>query len=266
MDIRVAFSEGWGNAFSAMILDNEFYYDTSIDAFGATEGWMSNIENDTHTNPGWFSEGSIERILYDIYDSHDDSDQANDTLSLGFGPIHAVMIGKEKSSKAFSSIFTFIHALKTDNAASAGKIDDIVSSENIATINDDFGTGRTNHGADYPYHDAVADGSVTQVTLSRGNDMWGEGNKLGNHQYVKFTVPSTGSYAIKIVQTNATDSDPDFMLYQSPPSLDETILVQDNNTSIQEATRTLDSGDYIIDLYDYNGKTSSDFNVTITNQ
>ena len=259
LDIRVAFSEGWGNAFSAMVLDDEFYYDTDVDTFGATEGWMMDIENETHMNPGWFSEASIQRILYDIYDSHNDSDQANDTLSMGFGSIHAAMTGKEKRSKAFVSIFTFIHALKTDNAAGAGKIDDIVSSESIATINDDFGAGRTHHGVDYPYHDANT-GSVTQVTVK------GRGNKLGSHQYLRFSIATSGSYAIQAKQTNGTDSDPVFILFQSTPSLHELAIVNQETSPIEAKTINLASGEYIMDLYDYNGKASSDFNVTINNQ
>jgi len=63
-------------------------------------------------NPGWYSEASVYRILYDLYDDHDDG---ADRLSLGFAPMHKVLIDAQKNTNAFTSIFSFITALKAQN-------------------------------------------------------------------------------------------------------------------------------------------------------
>ena len=95
LDMRVAFGEGFGNAFAGMTLNNPNYFDT-LEASQAG-GWSMNLEDDRKTNPGWYSEGSIQRILYDLYDSADDAD---DSLSLGFTPMHNLFIGAQKNTTA----------------------------------------------------------------------------------------------------------------------------------------------------------------------
>ncbi|HIE44744.1 MAG TPA: hypothetical protein EYP87_00890, partial [Flavobacteriaceae bacterium] len=77
--IVVAFGEGWGNALSAIATDDPIYFDTA--GHNQSSGWFMDIENASHSNPGWFSEASIQRILYDLYDANDDG---SDNLSLGF--------------------------------------------------------------------------------------------------------------------------------------------------------------------------------------
>src|SRR5690606_118866 len=65
LDMRVAFSEGFSNAFAAMILDDRFYRD----ATGArqTSGFYYDVSEKHHVNRGWYSEASIESILYRYY-------------------------------------------------------------------------------------------------------------------------------------------------------------------------------------------------------
>jgi len=253
LDIRVAFGEGWGNAFSGMALNNPIYFDTS-DA-GQTGGFTINVESGTTSNPGWFSETSVENILYDLFDSTDDN---NDTLSLGFGPIHNVFIGAEKATTAFTSIFTFIKALKDENGGSSAAIDNIVSDESITTISDIYGTGRTNKPASYPYHDLDAVTKSVVVTISNAD---GSENKLSNRQYVKFDVSAGGDYTIKVTQTNGTDSDPDFYLYKSSPFAFVT-LSKGSGTSEQK-TVTLTQGSYLLDISDYKNVPTADLNVTV---
>jgi len=60
LDIRVAFGEGWGNAFSGMALEDPVYFDTFGDA--QANGFNFNVESGTSTNKGWYNESSIQRI------------------------------------------------------------------------------------------------------------------------------------------------------------------------------------------------------------
>jgi len=257
LDIRVAFSEGWGNAFSAIALEDPIYFDT----LGAQQsnGGNMDMESTSTTNPGWYSEASIQHILYDLYDSNDDG---NDTLSLGFTPIHHVMTGLEKDTPAFTSIFTFIRALKDENSANVNAIKSIVSSENIAEITDVWGSNRTNKASDLPYKDLTVGNTVSAVQF---NYSYGTNNKLGNHLYYKFSVATAGNYTIKIHQTNGTDSDPDFYLYRTPPS-NSTLPAIGESTVGGDETKSnvhLDAGDYLLDVRDYNNKSTAQFDISV---
>ena len=254
LDIRVAFGEGWGNAFSGMALDNPIYFDTS--GSQQTNGFTINVETAASPyTPGWYSEDSVQKILYDLYDSTDDG---VDSLSLGFGPIHSVFVGAQKITPAFTSIFTFITALKSENAGDAGSIDTIVTDENITTITDAYGAGRTNNSVSYPYHDLSVGGSVAVQTSSSD----GSYNKLSNRQYVKFTI-ADGSYTIRVEQTNGINSDPDFVLYRSSPF---GYITDSKGTAAgveEKPSIPLTAGSYLLDISDYNNVNPANFDVTV---
>jgi hypothetical protein len=257
LDIRVAFGEGWGNAFSAISLDDPHYYDTFFDSAGESIGWSMDIESGSPNNPGWFSESSIQRIIYDLYDGNP---EGADQVNLGFGPIHHVFVDAEKNTPAFTSIFTFITYLKAQNASVAEDIDTVVSNENIATIEDIYGRGRTNHSDDYPYHFLDIDGNVSVTTTNE----YGTYNKLGNRKYVSFTIDSAGNYTIRIAQNNGTDADPDFKLYRSDANGLSYIGRGENEGSVETDTFSLSTGEYLIDLYDYENIEQAVFDVTVS--
>ncbi len=254
LDIRLAFGEGWGNAWSAIATDDPIYFDTF-----QSNGWNMNIETASKNNPGWFSEASIQRILYDLYDSNDDG---SDTLSLGFKPLYNVFVGAQKTTPAFTSIFSFIKALKDENVDEQGGIDSIVESESIATIIDIWGTGRTNRASSYPYYDLTVGDSVNVSTSSSD----GKSNKLSNHQYVKFNIATAGNYAIRVKQTNGTNSDPDFVWYKTSPFtwLNKSDGVP--NSGIEEVSSYFEEGKYILDIVDASNVSKAEYSVTITPQ
>ena len=253
LDIRLAFGEGFGNALSGIVTNDPIYFDTM-----GSSGWNMNLESATHETPGWFSEASIQRILYDLYDSNDDG---ADSLSFGFKPLYDVLVGAQKTTPAFTSIFSFIKALKDENIDEQGAIDSIVESESIVTITDVFGTGRTNRASSYPYHDLTVGSSVNVATSSSD----GLSNKLSNHQYVKFSISSGGTYLLKVKQTNGINSDPGFSYYKSSPFQSLGL----SNSTVQgseEKSITFAEGDYLMDIIDYANIINSEYNVTITPQ
>ena len=90
LDLRVAFGEGWGNAYSGMTLNDPFYRDSFS---GVSQDFGINLESDasgTGNPEGWFSEFSVGEILWDIFDG---AGEAGDTVALGFPPIFAAMTG-----------------------------------------------------------------------------------------------------------------------------------------------------------------------------
>ncbi len=146
LDLRVAFSEGWGNAFSGMVKNDPLYRDSL--GLQQQNGFQIDVELNAAVggNPGWFSEGSVQSLLYDFFDNAADG---GDAVALGFAPIHQVMTADLRDSEPFTSVFAFVTALKTRNPGSASAIDTLVTQQQIvsATI-DALGSTETNNGGD----------------------------------------------------------------------------------------------------------------------
>ena len=67
-------------------------------------------------------------ILWDLYDPNAD---ANDTLTSDFQPLWNVLINEQRTTRAFTSIFSFISALKTARPANAAAINTLLAAQNI---------------------------------------------------------------------------------------------------------------------------------------
>lgn len=209
LDPRVAFSEGWGNALGAMILDPDSVYTDSMGSQQASGFEFDLQDNDISAryNPGWWSEETIQAILYDLYDGKDES---YDETELGLNPIYLAQIGDQKTTRSLTSLFSFISTLKGLNPDITAEIDDLVtyhtanSSLGIDIINDDWATGET-HDAGLtgalPLYKEVEIGDRITITLNGGYDF----NKLAQNRYVAFegdgttvTVSSTCSHDIDL--------------------------------------------------------------------
>jgi hypothetical protein len=245
LDIRVAFSEGWGNAWSAIATDNPVYFDTQ--GFRQSDGFSMNIESDASNVAGWYSEDSVQHILYDLYDNKSDG---ADELSLGFKPIYSVLTGFQKNTEAFTSIFTFITGLQKENPSISSEIDSILDAENIKHVYDIYGSKQNNL-----YSEIETSGSI--CTSGRyGRD------KLNSHKYIKTTLSRGGQHTITVEQNNGKGSDPDIGVYTTKPFKH----IGDIAASIKEresGTDEMSAGDYLLDVSDYNAKNNACFDVTI---
>ena len=244
LDIRVAFGEGWGNAWSGIATDNPIYFDTS--GYKQSTGWYMDLENGAQDNPGWYSEGSVQRILYDLYDS---TNESHDKTSLGFKPIYKVLVGAEKNTPAFTSIFSFIDALKRENSSQKSNIDKTVSYEQISKITDAYGTNRTNYANSsvvIPIYKTISLGETITV-CTRNN--YGVYNKLGNRDFVKVRIDKDGTYQFNI---NADDynSDPDIVLYPTKYPHKEKAISSYEGSPNDTLLIDLKKGDYLLDVYD----------------
>jgi hypothetical protein len=248
LDMRVAFGEGFGNAFSAIATDDPIYYDTSGQQQAL--GWAMDIERARPNRPGWFSESSIQRILYDLYDRHDDGE---DHLSMGFIPLYDVLVGAQKNTPAFTSIFSFISALQQENSEYLSEINDILQSEDISPITDAYGS--THHQLYLKLNTQT--GSNICVTTT-----YGITNKVDTHKYVLFSLNQTGRYTVSLSQTNGRGADPDFGLYRTSP-FESVGKAEKVRLQFEQGRYQLRSGDYILDISDYNDLKEACFNVDI---
>ena len=245
LDIRVAFGEGFANAMSAIATDNPIYFDTS--GYNQASGWFMNVESAQAENPGWFSEASIQRILYDLYDS---DNEGLDQASLGFRPIFNAMVGKERNAKAFTSIFTFINALKSENSADSSSIDQVVSSERINRIDDAYGNYRTNTANGIfttPIYRTLEVGKwITQCNKNN----YGVYNKLGNRTYINVNIPQAGVYTFGAQPYGSAYGDPDIVLYETSYPFDIKGMSPHEGVSSDSLTMNLEAKKYMVEVYD----------------
>ena len=258
LDIRVAFGEGFGNAMSAIATDDPIYFDTS--GYNQSSGWSMNVESGHAENPGWFSEASIQRILYDLYDDNNDG---LDTISLGFAPLYNTMIKGQRNTKAFTSIFTFINALKSENSSDVRGIDQVVSSESINIIHDAYGSNisnRANGVFTVPLYRTLPIGrGVTQCN----KNTYGVYNKLRNRTFMRVNIPQSGVYTFAAQPYGASYGDPDIVLYNTSYPYDIKGMSPLEGQNSDAFAIELDKGDYMLEAYD-NSFGNSCYTITLT--
>lgn len=253
LDLRVAFGEGWGNAFGAMTLNDPVYRDSSAGQAGDT-GF--NMDADALVpnpvpNPGWYSEASVHEILWDIFDG---GTEAGDTVNLPFAAIFSTFTGAQRTTDALTSIYSFASALSAANPGSATGIAALLSREQISGSGA-FGTGETNFAGK-----ALLNPTYTTITLGGGPvqvcgttglplDPFGTYNKLGNRRFLRLDLTSARAVQItaqgELVGTPAAD--PDIGLWGR--GLIGTAEAQ--GTTEVFSTPVLAVGTYIIEVADF---------------
>jgi hypothetical protein len=275
LDLRVAFGEGWGNAFSAMVTGQSVYRDASGPQ--QSKGASFDIEGASflsgpNPNPGWYSEWSVHELIFDLYDG--DQDTLQDGLELGFAPIYSVLTGRQRSAAPLTSIFTFIAALKEEQVADAPVIDSLVEAQQIAAVADGYGSGETNAGRPDSddvlpiYADLVINGGPVVVcsTDEFTSDITGSINKLGSRAYLRFSAVAAAA-TITVTATVVPPGeagDPDFVLHQrgsiavseEPPgdSCTATTPLQCSET----LTLMLAGGDHVLEVYEWTNTEPAD--------
>lgn len=191
LDPRVAFGEGWGNAFSGMATDDRYYVDTS----GSRQASrfyqdLSNANGDSDSI-GWFSEDSIQYILYSLY------------KSIGFSPIYSVLVNEQKSANSYTTIYSFSafmrSYLESHMPSHTTTLNTLLASKNISSQADQWDSGQTetNDGgtpASLPVYVRLNPGTKTDLLVS---DEFGTDNRLLSERFFVFTV-SAGSRSIRI--------------------------------------------------------------------
>lgn len=253
LDMRVAFGEGFGNALAGIITDDPVY----IDTFGSAQssGFSINVENNPSANTlGWYNESSVQSILYDLYDANDDGP---DAVTLGLAPLYEVLVNAQRTTPWFTSIFTFIDALKTANPGAQANIDQIVNAQAInGTAIDARGSNETNDADSTPHvlpvFTDLTPGVVTNIctnTEFNGSSF----NKLSNHRYLAFTLPVGGEYEFSLTRTSAPagygNSDPDFEIYLN--GVREHVGFSGTQNS-ESNSAILSAGFYVMAVTDYN--------------
>jgi hypothetical protein len=254
LDARTALSEGWGNAFSAMVTGDEDYVDSCCLEQSSASVIFSLEENrqEQGRSLGWYSECSVGSLLYDIFDTS--PGEVDDNLSMGLGPIYEVLSGEQATTSALTTVFSFVNTLRSNNASSVPGIDTLLQNQNIQTAGqDEYGAAETDNGGNADalplYHNGLFVGGAAINVCTNSTD--GEYNKTGNRRYVRFRIDSAASYTIRALTTDSvagSSPDPDFELFLSG-SLTESL----RPPAIEEVLATfLEVGDYVLEIWDDN--------------
>jgi len=254
LDSRLAFGEGWGNAFAGMILDDPVYRD--VGGNQQASGFAFSVETDLtggSRDPGWFNEASIQQILYDIYDSNDDG---ADTLSAGLGPIYTAFRDTDYiNNEDFTTIFAFVDFLLSRTSVSSTAVNSLLAAEDINGSGPQ-GAGETNSGAvpeSLPvYKTATVGGAAATVCSTADN---GETNKHGVRTFISVVIPTAGSRTMVATKTSgaAPVTDPDFRIWENGLLFSTPDRIADSSDPDMETwTGNLNPGTYAVEIYDFN--------------
>lgn len=261
LDLRVAMSEGFANAFSAMMLDDATYRDTSGDK--QADGFVLDISDQNSTVRGWYSESSIGAVFYNFYTSN------NGKTAHDFTPVLNVLTSSDYTNNtSMTSIFSFAAVLKSLISEQADNFQTLLTGQSIAGT-DAFAAGETNDGGyagSLPvYKTLTTDNSPTNVCITNSS---GTTNKLGVLQLLRLDITTAGTYTITAQEsTDSGDSDPDIYFYQKGALIG---FGEDTLVGMQTFPKAMAVGTYIVEVTDNrvinpqnNNAISACFNVSV---
>jgi hypothetical protein len=212
--------------------------------------WDDIDENDTSAGgkPGWYSETTVQNIVFDLYDDDKNGTEEFDKVALGIPGIYAAMVGGLKTTSALTTLFPFVSTLKANHVEAASAIDTLVTYHGsgggfgIDPIGDEWGTNET-HGGDepnaIPVYVGMKIGDSKTVTLTGGLD-WA---LLGQNRFLRFT----GNGASVNVSTTCVD-DVDVYVYRHGVEV-ANALTTSGNESVKFSTKAGD--EYVINVQGY---------------
>jgi len=206
LDPRLAFGEGYGNALAAMLLPESLYVDTSWSSSGTIRAFGFDAEAEPSptddAQPSAFSETTVMRLLYDLFDSG--ANEGFDQTGIGLGVVYDVLTGPEKTTDALTTIGSFIAGLKAQPGVNATAVNTLLAYYQIGPITTQWGDGDSGLQAMYTQVSSVPYGGTVQF------DGGFDSNKWQQNQY--FVGAGTGGTIT--VKTTCTQ-DVDIRVYRS---------------------------------------------------
>lgn len=254
LDLRVSFSEGFANAFSGMVLADPIYRDSGGAA--QREDLVSfDFERDPVFQAGWFNEGSVHSIVWDIFDSENET---GDGVSAGYAPMFDVLRNEMRDGQPLSSLFPFIVGLKQRAGVPVDSVDQLVAAQGIVAAGmDRFGSTETGSGGVDDvlplYTDLFLNDNSPKTVCS--NVDAGINNKIGNRRLLKFSVPTERIIEVRV--TASGDADPDLVLFSASSRTVSDCSGPDAQNgctepkNIERYNETVGAGDYVLEVFNY---------------
>jgi hypothetical protein len=251
LDMRVAFSEGWGNAWSGIALNNALYADTKFT--NQVGGITFNVSQGDTNNPGWFKEGSVQKVLWDLSNSP----------AIGFPQVWNTLKTGLTRSAALAGIHSFSRALADSAPAAVPTLGAILATQGITLTTTPYAETESNFGSPAmpntnPLYLTYAGGTLGNICVDSAADSslanpantTRDGNKAGEYRYVRFNLPQAGTRIVSVTQASSSSgsSDPDFVLYGRTGLI---LFRADATPNAENVTASLPSGDYVLAITDY---------------
>jgi len=253
LDPRVAFSEGWGNALSGILTNDPIYRDSGGQS--QSRGFGFNIENNNFRNPGWYSEASVQSILYDIFDNRNDG---ADQISFGLSPLYETFISDTyQSVDVAATLYSYLDILERESGIDIEAIRALKRGQQIFGTGP-LGVGETNNGGlatNLPvYRPIAADGNPVTICSVNDNGIF---NRLGNRLFLEFNVSTRSNFNFDMQRISGpTGRDPDFRIFNRGRVIAGGISPDRDR---ETASITLNPGQYMISALD-------DFNIRINDE
>jgi hypothetical protein len=206
------------------------------------------MENSNDPTPGYWSEASVQQIIYDIFDATNDG---TDSISMSLGEMYDVLVGTQKTTPALTTTFSFINALKDYGSATVdASLDALISGFNISSVTDEYGTGETHHNGYTSFLPIY-----TTITIGNNTNIWMQGvgestfsNRMTDNRYVKFV--GNGN-SVTITADPEADVDVAIVVYENGTTITS---VDSNYAGGNETTsfNTTSSSTYVIAVRGYN--------------
>lgn len=237
LDQRLAFSEGWGNAWSGIALGKQNYTD-SMDR-GQGVGINMDLATNTETPHGWYGEASVQTVLWNL-NSRD-----------GFAGIHQAMVGGVRTTPAVTSAHSFAAAYAAAAPSGQGDLVSLLASQSInPALNDPWAGAETNDGGVPGVLPIYAPGMVGQDNTRCVTNVKGAGNKLGSFTYLRFAVPTAGTHQISVAGPG--NADPDFYVYAG-----SRLAASEGPGASEVASVSLPAGDIVLAVDDANNSSAN---------
>lgn len=257
LDPRVAFGEGFGNAFSAIGLLDPIYKDAG--GPGQQQGFSLDIETNIYRK-GWYSEAVVQTLLFDIFDGASDG---LDTISAGFAPIYNVLTAPGYIAQPdFTTIYTFADRVRNQAGIDGAVLDAMLNDEGVigrgpqgvgeTVAGPEDGQGNPIYTTILPvYRQLVVGGAPVEVCSIAGE---GHYNKLGNRIFLALDIAASGSFTFTMTNTSKDNevTDPDFLVWDM--TRNQGVLEAQANSGALDAESTtvaLSPGSYRVEAYDW---------------
>ncbi len=247
LDMRVAFGEGFANAFSGIASGQPIYADSG--GTDQSRGFSYSLEQNSFNDLGWFSENSVGKVIYDIADAENED---VDSLALGFTPIYQAMASEEYvGASSLTSIYLFAQRLRdlNDETVDSG-VNALLEAESIFGV-DEYGTGETNDSASdasfiLPVYQSIDLGNTVNVC---SNNRDGEYNGVDNRRFIRLSIAECDKYRFQASTTLGTgEKDPDIDIWQQGNLVER---LESGVVDSESACVALGPGDYVVEVFDF---------------
>lgn len=245
LDPRVAFSEGWGNAWSGIALGDPVYSDSY--GVGQTQGFTLDVSQPpTGSSVGWFGETTAQYLVYTLNGTY------------GFTPLYGALHEHIAGYDAATTLFSLKAGIKAALPGAGDAINALFATYRVNGT-DEWATGEIYDGgvsdALPVYTTYSALGAAQQRCVTNAADSDGDHNKLGVHAFFRFEAPSARSYTLTL--TGGTD--PDLAIFR-PGFYSEGISAVAGSETLAVSLQT---ATYVIAVTDYEMSGRVCLNLTI---